>query len=316
MSRRSPAASRSAPAIVARQRGRLPAELEVAADLAQARAAGEEQLAHLVELGQAPVEAAPRDHQLAHQVHQRVEPLDGHPDAGTGRARSRRGGPAAAVPRAAPGTPVGRRPAAPPRSASARSGHIGRDELGNLDRRSRGRVLDQALRPRQDAQIARRALQCLRGLVGDRGPGLEHALDRRGSREDRLGHRRRDGKPMLAHRAEEILDLVGGVPEGRAADRVGRALERVGGPEDGRERVLVARAALDGEQGRGHGLQMLGGLGHEVLEDLAALGEEPPKVRDQRRDRGPEAARSCDGRAGDSALSGPGAAGAEAKKVG
>ena len=164
-------------------------------------------------------------------------------------------------------------------------GHIGRGELGNLDRRSRGRVLDHALRPRQDAQIARRALQYLRFLVGYRGPGLEHALDRRGSREDRLGHRRRDGKPMLAHSAEEILDLVGGVPEGRAADRVGRALERVGGPEDGRERALVARAALDGEQGRGHRLQVLGGLGHEVLEDLAALGEEPPKVRDQRRDR-------------------------------
>ncbi len=90
---------------------------------------------------------------------------------------------------------------------------------------------------------------------------------------------------MLAHRVEEILDLVGGVAERRAADRVRRALERVRGPEDGREGVLVARAALDGEQGRGHRLQMLGGLGHEVLQNLTALGEEPPQIGDQRRDR-------------------------------
>ena len=136
------------------------------------------------------------------------------------------------------------------------------------------------------AQVADRPLQRLRGLVGDRGPGLEHPLDGRGSREDRLGHHRRDGKPVLAHRAEEILDLVGGVAEGHAADRVRRALERVRGPEDGRERVLVARATLDREQGRGHGLQMLGGLGQEVLEDLATLGEEPPQIGDQGRDRG------------------------------
>ena len=283
MSRSFPAASRSAPRSVAGHRGRLLAELEVAADLAEARAAGEEQIAHLVELGQPPVEAAPRDHQLAHQVHQRVEPLHRHPDAGPGgrRARGAEGRPRQSL---EPGQEL--RPDERRQLQRGRPREIrrlgGDDRIGSLDRGRNGRALGQALRGRQEAQVARRALERLRRLVGHRGPGLEHPLDGRGSREDRLGHRRRGGKPLLAQDAEEILDVVGGVAERGASDRVRRALERVSGPEDGRQRVLVARAALDGEQGGGHRLQVLGGLGHEVLEDLAALGEEPPQVGEQR----------------------------------
>ena len=89
------------------------------------------------------------------------------------------------------------------------------------------------------SRVAR--LQGLRDLVGDRDSGLEHPLDRGGPREHRFGHHRREGEPVLAHRAEEILDLVGGVAERRAPDRVRRALERVRGPEHGRERLVVAR---------------------------------------------------------------------------
>jgi len=102
----------------------------------------------------------------------------------------------------------------------------------------------------------------------------EHLLDRGRPHEDRLRHRRRHREPVLTNGAEQILDLMRGVADRRAADRVGGALQRVHGPEDGRQRLLIPRAALDGQQSGGHRLEVLGGLGQEILQHLVAVGEE------------------------------------------
>src|SRR5437870_3113851 len=62
---------------------------EVAHDVAHARLAEDEQLVHPLELAQPALEPAAGDHQLADQVHQRVEPVEVHPDA-RGRSTRRR----------------------------------------------------------------------------------------------------------------------------------------------------------------------------------------------------------------------------------
>src|SRR5262249_16581298 len=66
---------------------------EVAYRLRHARAAEGEELVYPLDLGKPLIEAAPRDDQLAHEVHQRVEAIEADADAGArfgARAHGRR----------------------------------------------------------------------------------------------------------------------------------------------------------------------------------------------------------------------------------
>src|SRR5262249_12980852 len=244
--------------------------LELDDGLRHARLRERQKLAGLLELDQMALQTAPRDHQLADQVHESVEPIEADTNARTH----------------SPGRGVARLPA--PRCATRSRLGRRRDGLDGLDRlqvlrglldgyltwragarhdRRAGRLLELRLDARRQLDHRRSDWrQCVeprgRTLIGGDTRvgtllGAPHEQAQRiEAREDGLDRPAIQRALLLADLSEHILDPMREVADHPAADRVRGALERVDRAEQRRQFRLARAFAFQRDQRLRHRLEM------------------------------------------------------------
>jgi hypothetical protein len=102
----------------------------------------------------------------------------------------------------------------------------------------------------------------------------KHEPDGVGAGEHRLERRHRERLSSFADGHQHVLHAVRTVSDDPAADGVGGALEGVKGTEERAHLGGMVRAALDGQEGRADGVEVLGRLRPEVLENVSVPGVE------------------------------------------
>src|SRR5882724_122728 len=263
--------------------------LELGDGLSHARLRERQELAGLLELAQVAFQAASRDHQLADQVHQRVQSIEADADARTHPSRAglaRRAAPIRTtrdvLGSARDGLGGDRRlevlGCLRNRRMARHGGAHRRDVSGGLGRERLDARLRLERRPRADRR--QRIEQPDRALVGggarvgailaapnEEAEGIEPGEDRldRGSIQRAL---------ILADLAEHVLDPMREVADHSAADGVGGALERVDCTKQGRDLGLGRTLALECDQRLRHRFEVLDRFRHEVFENVRLVAEE------------------------------------------
>ena len=117
-------------------------------------------------------------------------------------------------------------------------------------------------------------------LSGQLSVHLLHKLPQQvGALQNEVDDRRRDDEPLLAGLAQQRLQLVREVLDRREIEKARAALERVERAEDGVQRVGVRRVILQHQHAVFDVLQVLGGLGGELAEQLRVRFEVESETR-------------------------------------